>query len=375
MARLMARFWRDSFKVWYNRKRMYRPRFTITHTILAKVARIEELRGQTKGYNILPDREAFIRKRATVEASHSSTSIEGNPLSLKQVEKTLSSENRLTKEQYAEIEVRNYKKTLGWISKRAHQEDIQLRIDDILSIHGIVTDSLLEKSKSGSLRKNPVYIVDQNGDTVYTAPEPEYVKEELDAFLSWVNSPDNKIHPVIIAGIIHYMLASIHPFADGNGRTARAAVSLYLSLASYDFRESLVLDSYYAVDRAAYYDSLKSVQNGNYSNAKAADITLWLEYFTEGFLSSAEILSVELKALSIVGKNVIPRRLTKEESDIVSYVAEFGSIDLSEAEGIMPNSSRRTIQRKFGDLVNEGYLRVEGKGPSTKYVAPNKEFA
>ena len=354
---------------------MYKPNYTITEKILQQIARIEELRGLAKGYRILPEREAFVKKRATVEATHSSTSIEGNPLNIKQVEKTLFSKQKLTKEQYAEIEVKNYKKSLDWIAKRKRQDNKELSMDDILSLHGIITESLLDETRSGKIRVNPVYIVNQDGETIYNAPEPEKTGEELRSFLQWVSSSAGEVHPVIIAGIIHYMLASIHPFADGNGRTARATVSLYLSLTGYDFREALVVDSYYAVDRKAYYDALKSVQNGNYANAKTADITSWLEYFTEGFVASAEILSAELKALSIVEKDVIPSRLTREESDIISYVAEFGSIDLSEAEEIMSTLSRRTIQRKLGDLVAGGYLRTEGKGPSTKYIASNKKVA
>ena len=351
---------------------MYQPNFIITESILSRIARIEELKGRTKGYTILPEREALIRKRATVEATHSSTSIEGNPLNLKQVEKTLSSRHELPRTEYAEIEVKNYKKSLDWISERAHQKSQQLSLDDILNLHKIITESLLDSTRCGKLRQNPVYIVNQNGETVYDGPAPEIVKTELNALLEWTNSPHNSTHPVLIAGIVHYMFASIHPFADGNGRTARALVSLFLSLSDYDFRESLVLDSYYAVDKQSYYDALKTVQNGTYSYAKTADITPWLEYFTEGFLSSAEILSIELQALSAIRNDIIPQRLTREESDIISYVTEFGSINLSEAIEILPNLSRRTAQRKLNDLVSSGYLQIDGKGPATKYIARAK---
>lgn len=351
---------------------MYQPIYTITDDLLSKISRIEALRSQAKTYRLLPEREAFIRKRATVESTHSSTSIEGNPLNIRQVEKVLSTANRLTKEQYAEIEVRNYKKSLDWISKRK-REKTPLCLEDVLSLHAIITDSLLDKTRSGKLRKYPVYIVNQDGETVYNGPAPETVRSELDSFFAWLHTSTDKVHPVLAAGIVHYMLASIHPFADGNGRTARATVSLYLSLMDYDFRESLVLDSYYAVDKKAYYEALRSVQGGTYDNARVSDITSWLSYFVDGFLSSAEILSVELQALSIVQDEVIPRRLSREESDIISYAVEFGSIDLSEAQEILPMTSRRTVQRKLGKLVSDGYLRPEGNGPTTRYIAHESE--
>ena len=348
---------------------MYQPKYTITDEILARISQIEGLLSLTRTYKILPEREAFIRKRATVESTHSSTSIEGNPLNFKQVEGVLSSNRHLTKEQYAEIEVRNYKKSLDWISKRK-QDKTPLCLEDILTLHGIITDSLLDNARSGKLRRYPVYIVNQDGETVYDGPDARVVKPELQSFFSWLNSPGNNTHPIIVAGILHFMLASIHPFADGNGRTARAAVSLYTALTDYDFRESLVLDSYYAVDRHAYYQALKDVQGGNYENAKQADLTSWLDYFTEGFLSSAEVLSIELQALSIVHGNINPKRLSREESDILSYASQFGSINLVEAQEIVPELSRRTIQRKLSKLVSDGYLVVQGDGPATQYIIP-----
>ena len=351
---------------------MYKPVFEITNQMLKKISRVEELRSLCRTYRILPEREAFVRKRATVESTHSSTSIEGNPLSFRQVEKVLSSKGRLTREQYADIEVRNYQKSLTWISKRK-REKMDICVEDILTLHGIITDSLLDDSRSGKLRQNPVYIVNQDDEVVYDGPDAKIVKTELEALINWINAPDNDVHPVIVAGILHYMLASIHPFADGNGRTARAAVSLYIALKNYDFRESLVLDSYYAVDKKAYYDALKTVQDGTYESARVADLTPWLEYFTDGFLSSAELLAIELQALSIVQRDVSFRRLSRDESDIISYVVEFGAIDLAEAMEILPGLSRRTVQRKLSELVADGYLQVEGEGRATRYTTPGRK--
>ena len=215
-------------------------------------------------------------------------------------------------------------------------------------------------------------IIEMCVKVVYEAPEDSDVEPALEEYFAWMNSPENKVHPVIIAGILHYIIASIHPFADGNGRTARAAVSLYLSLTNYDFRESLVLDSYYAVDKKAYYDALKGTQRGTYNKAKCADLTPWLDYFTEGFVSSVEILMLELNALSHIQGGEMPRRLTRDESDIISYVAEFGSINLSEAQEILPEVSRRTLQRILSKLVSDDYLKADGNGPATKYVLAKK---
>jgi predicted HTH transcriptional regulator len=61
------------------------------------------------------------------------------------------------------------------------------------------------------------------------------------------------------------------------------------------------------------------------------------------------------------------RRLSRDESDIVSYIAEFGPISLSEARDILPEIPQRTLQRIISELVNDGYLKTDGNGPATKY--------
>jgi len=98
---------------------VYKPNYTITDELLGIIAEIERYRTKMADSVILPEREIEMRYRATVEASHSSTSIEGNPLSLKQVEAVLSGKARLTRHQYAETEVKNYKRALDFIDRRA----------------------------------------------------------------------------------------------------------------------------------------------------------------------------------------------------------------------------------------------------------------
>ena len=76
----------------------------------------------------------------------------------------------------------------------------------------------------------------------------------------------------------HYELVRIHPFIDGNGRTARTFASLILSLRGFDTKRFFALDDYYYSDRQSYYNALQSVDQ------KTLDITEWLKYFTYGEL-------------------------------------------------------------------------------------------
>ncbi len=347
---------------------MYTPNYTISDKLLRNIADIESLRTQVDSSYILPEREIEMRYRASVEATHSSTSIEGNPLNLKQVEKVLIGGKQLTRHQYAELEVKNYKKALDFIEKRKSIKT-PIVMEDILAIHRVVANQLLPEDKVGVLRENPIYIADQNDNTVYDGPSTDVLCQEISELLLWLAGADN-IHPVIVAGILHFHFVSIHPLADGNGRTTRLLTSLYLGLKDYDFRSSLALESYYSVDKQAYYNALSLADN--YTGRKLAVLNPWLGYFVEGFLSSAKVLAIEVNALSGLTKNADKVKISKLESDILSYAKQFGSISLSEAEDILAGTSKRTIQRRLMKLVDDGYLAIEGDARNTKYVWKNK---
>lgn len=345
----------------------YRPKYQITDELLSAIAEIEALHTQVSSSYILPQREIEMRYRATVEETHSSTAIEGNPLNIKQVEKVLANGTTLTRHQYAEIEVRNYKKALDFVDKRKLTGE-PIILKDILTIHGIIMDGLLAKDKVGKLRTVGVDIVDQDDITLYTAPDSSIVDQEITKLLGWLDS-SNSIHPVIAAAVLHYQFVSIHPFTDGNGRTTRALTHLYLGLCKYDFRGALVLDSYYLADKQAYYNALHKVQGAIYGHAASATLDLWITYFTEGFLSSAKVLSVEVTILSsVLGDNKPKRRINSEDADLLSYAKQFGFISLADAEDILPSVPRRTLQRKLKGLVDDGYLIMSGSTRNTKYM-------
>lgn len=343
----------------------YEPKYVISNDILAKVAAIESIKTKVDASYILPEREIEMRHRATVEATHSSTSIEGNPLDYKQVERALSTNGPLTRHQYAELEVRNYGKALEFVDKRKKIGG-PITLQDILRLHAIIMDGLLPNAKVGKFRENDVFIINQDEIVQYTGPEASAVPNELRKLLNWLNDTSRSTHPVIVAGLLHFQFVSIHPFSDGNGRTTRALTSLYLGLRDYDFRGSLVLDSYYSTAKQEYYGALHDSQGNDYDTAAKSDVTRWLEYFTSGFLSSAKVLLAEVTLLSSAVGDV-PVRINYDDADILAYAKQFDAITISDAEGILPNTARRTLQRKLNSLTERGYLRLEGKARNAVY--------
>jgi Fic family protein len=343
---------------------MYRPKLTITNAILNSIAVIEAHRVMVMQSRILPERQIELRYRATVEKTHGSTSIEGNPLTLKQVDAALAG-HPLGRREYAVLEVTNYKKALDCIDRRKIRQD-PISVEDLLKLHVIAMKKLLADEKTGTFRKGDIYIVDQDEHTKYQGPTADRIAERVDDLLVWLASDARQTHPCLAAAILHYQLVTIHPFSDGNGRTTRLAVMLYLGIRDYDCNGALVLDSWYAQDKPEYYAALHACQGVQYR--EDADITSWVDYFVSGFLSSAKVLSAEMVILSSLVPALEARRMKADETDLLVYAKQFGALSLADACDLLKDTPRRTVQRHLKKLVDDGFLTVSGNGKATRYL-------
>lgn len=346
---------------------MFKPQFTITPALNSQIAEIEKLRAIVDQANILPELEVQLRFRATVEAVHSSTSIEGNPLNELEVQKVLQG-NAVAAPDYAIKEVLNYKQALDWLSQPQRVKSL-LNSKQVLKLHDLVMNGLLPQEKVGSWRPGSVYVVDEvDGKEVvqYTGPDAKDMPQLVTSFLQWVaKQQKTQLHPVLLAGLIHYIFVSIHPFSDGNGRTTRLLVQHYLKTANYDFRDSLSLDGYYLLHRSEYYEALS--RGKDFDSRLYADITPFLDFFVAGFLESTQTLSRYIKSGKMLDEQNKPLRLNPEELQLLDYVYQFGSINVTEANEIL-STTKRTTQRRLMGLVDKNILAVKGKGPATNYV-------
>lgn len=344
---------------------MFSPRYTITAPILSAIAVIENARGHVDTARILPEAQVALRKQSTVESVNSSTRIEGNPLVRSQVEDALA-DREVHATVRAVAEVRNYARAWAWVrARQAAPEPISTA--DLLHLHALTIGDLLPSEKSGQLRTGPVWVVDSVAgvdEVRYTAPDADRLPVLLDDLTSWLNAGET--HPLIAAGLAHAYLAAIHPFADGNGRVARLLARLVLGRAGYGFRDALVLEDFYAADRQAYYAAVDL--GATYQARAEADATGWLLYFLQGFVTSVVRLAEQVAVLSATGTSGPPIRVTADQAVLLEYAVREGSVSLAEAVGLLPEVSRRTIQRTLRTLVDGGLLRDAGAGRATRYV-------
>lgn len=308
-----------------------------------------------------------MRFRATVESVHSSTSIEGNPLSEQEVQKVLQG-TVISAPDYAIQEVLNYKNAINWLNKRANSRSV-LSEKEILTLHGLVMKNLLPAEKIGSYRPGDMYVVDKINTTEtlqYIGPDAKDLKKLVASFFEWttIQKESGTLHPVLLAGLIHFIFVSIHPFSDGNGRTTRLLTFQYLKTANYHFNDSLSLDAFYLQNRKKYYEALS--RGKTFEDRMFADVTPFLDFFVEGFLVSVRNITTYVQLGKVVDHSEKPLRLNQDELQIIDFAYQFKSISLDEAI-TATGATRRTTQRRLRKLVERGVLRTEGFGPATRY--------
>jgi len=312
---------------------------------------------------LIPKWEVALRREAIIHSAHSSTSIEGNRLSLKQVSE-LAQGREIIAIQKDKQEVLNYLNVLENIGKLAKRESIFGK--DILKIHRMVTKDTLDNPDDCGVYRNRYVIVGNRltGEVFFRPPKNEYVPGLMKDLLNWINSKGAKeIEPIIEAGIVHYEFVRIHPFVDGNGRTARVLATLILYKRGFDTKQFFCLDDYYDSNRPEYYKVLRSVDQ------ETLDLTHWLEYFVEGVNVSINAVKERVIRLSSERLRKAKRgqiALTERQMKIVEFINLNGKItnkDIRNMFKISPQAAHKEIKK----LLKLEVVKSVGKGRGLYY--------
>jgi len=163
------------------------------------------------------------------------------------------------------------------------------------------------------------------------------------------------------AALAHYQFATLHPYYDGNGRTARLLATLILHLGGYGLKGLYALEEYYARDLTAYYKALTVGTSHNYYVGRAeADITGWVTYFIEGMATSFEKVRDQAKQEAGAGSRDQSRLLrnldVKQRKVLVLFEEsrEVSAKDIAKVFGFQPRTATAVCQR----WVAEGFLVV-----------------
>lgn len=211
----------------------------------------------------------------------------------------------------------------------------------------------------------PVAVIDGHHKVIFQPPPKNKVPDLMRDFVSWLNSGQaHELYPVLLSGISHYEFVRIHPFVDGNGRTARALATLILYLKGFDTKRFFALDDYYNEDRGRYYAALQTVEQ------KTLDITPWLEYFCEGVAVSMNRVKAAVLELSF-DKRVKEKKgqifLNERQRKVLKYLQTNLKIT-TETYQKMFNVSERTARNHLNELVKLDLIKPVGPQKGRYYV-------
>lgn len=345
----------------------WNPRFLITPAIARDLMRIEAARTVVENAALPPAAAEELRRRARVRSTHFSTRIEGNRLTLDEAERVIAGQSISVAGRERDVrEVQNYWNAFMRVEEWARRRR-PLTEDMIQRLHALVDKGA--RAKPTPYRDGQNVIRDSStGRIVYLPPMASEVPELMATLVAWCNRTIRDELPVpLIAGLVHYQFVTIHPYFDGNGRTARLLATFLLHQGGYGLNGIFSLEEYHARDLDAYYGALAVHPHHNYYEGRAeADLTPWLEYFGRTLARVFTIAEEEALRVMRDGMPAEPDALRKLDVRARRVLALFLNSELITAADValLFGFSDRAARSLLQDLVAQGVLEV--RNPSNR---------
>lgn len=332
---------------------------TLTNEILKYITEIDKNRYKVSSVKLPKTVANKLRKNSKKKSSYASNKIEGNPLSESQVDEVIEMDERkyfLKPEQ----EVRNYFLALNFLEEKLHsREKFSKKL--ILDVQKLVEKGASEEKIGlrGPMPPGMLFAVydTKTGNPDYIPPEYCDIPGLLDELVEYVNTTDD--HPLIVAAVVHYQLVTIHPFEDGNGRTARLLSGYILDKNGYGFNGIGSLEEYFAYDIDEYYEAIQMGLPALYYSGREnpPKPEIWVNYFLRMVLlysgKACEIQS-ESKEEDVAARLSFLKKREKELLLLLlqKYKREFTPIEISRELSV----TNKTVINRLSVLAKNGFV-------------------
>lgn len=316
---------------------MYKPPFNITNEMLMTTISITEKIGKIEAYESLK-RMPVLRRNNKIKSIHSSLVIEANSLSLDEVRDVIAGKTVIGPQKEIQ-EVKNAYDAYEMINKFDGYSE-----KDLLKAHGIMT--YLIENESGKYRNHAEGVFDGK-KVIFIAPPHELVPNLMSDLFYWLKN-DNDVPILIKSCIFHYEFVFIHPFGDGNGRTARLWQNVLLTKWNPIF-EYIPIESKIQKYQNEYYDSIAMCHKNGNSNA-----------FIEFMLKMID------ETLDEVIQGV--KRESKNISDQVNKLLEIMDLDIP----ISANEIMKRLGIKSKETLRGSYLNPAIENGLIRMTIPDK---
>ncbi|NQT24589.1 Fic family protein [candidate division KSB1 bacterium] len=320
---------------------------------------------------ILPSISAQMQEEIVKRSIFSTAALEGNPLPEKAVIEILNQDNYNENSERAKKEIQNLKEAYKYL-RAIYPPDNYHKIGEelIRNIHKSITSGINYNDNSpGKFRNFMVKVGDANHGGIYTPPKIlKDISNLIKIFIEWINCDEMmKINPIIRAALSHYHLGLIHPFGDGNGRTARLVEAIILQTSGFRYVPVMLSNFYYRNIDDYYWAFSKSIRN------KEDDVTDFLEFVLRGMIESLneikETITFHIRVLTLKDYFLFlysEKKITNRQYDLllilienIHYQFTLNEIHKSHPLNILyRNVSPSTIRRDIKKLLGLGLLKA-----------------
>ena len=330
----------------------FQPQFIITPRLLSRIEEIASLREKVLAATVQVPWIPALQKDTRLRNAHSSTAIEGNPLTLEQVRALEEGRELPAATPRSKQEVLNYFAGLRFIEK--HLKKFPLMHEDVLKLHKIIAGAVMDQGTAGRYRTIAVRV------GKFVPPPPGDVSGLMRELLEWWNVAAPKLSPVLTSAIVHYRFESIHPFADGNGRTGRALALWELYRRGFDTHHIFSVDEWFWADRPRYYAALDDARK------HGEDLTHWLEYTAEGLQVTLGKVWMRVQRLAAKsGRKKLVLRPRQEQ--LLQMLRDRKSMSPQEIwDGL--GVSKQGALDLLRPLIEAGLVRRVGTNKSGRYI-------
>jgi len=304
---------------------MFNPKFTTTVKMINNLLRIQRSSVIIDQLPLPVDILEQLQKEAKETTVLLSTKMEGNDLDNDRKRNALYRDSNVDEEQ----EVYNLMKAIEFLDD-SERRGLPITEEWIKKLHAIIRISHGRRPRLSEYRTKQNKVGNRNQSGFYLPPEHSDVPVLMEDYVAWINSPETYELPAPVrAGIAMWQFLTIHPYMDGNGRTARMIATYILRRGDYGLKGLFVLENFYDRNLSEYYKALQmGLPQNYYFGRHDADLTYWLEYFLIGLAevytqaaqivreTNAELLRVEpelIRQLDIQQRQLLRQLVFKQE--------------------------------------------------------------
>jgi Fic family protein len=338
------------------------PNFNITPDVQAWIEGVERNSWLIGNMLLMPKHEAWIRRDVSVQRAAGTTRIEGANMADEEVSELSkrSHVGKLSEDERANI---NAIQAYEFVDYLSDQPEIPLDELVIRELDRYFLGGAKPELTPGVYRKG------ENRVGEYIPPNQGDVPELMRAFAAWLQQESDEVHPIAKAGIAHIHLVAIHPFWDGNGRTARALATLILQRSRFNFKKLLSLEKFFSLGKDRYFSAIEGTLGARFSQGH--DSTPWLSFFCNSLMAHSIELTQQLtdwhRRMNEIYQGLEKLEINHRQVDGLAYAVRTGRITRADYMEIT-DTSPVTASRDLARLVGEGFLQPVGKTRGRVYL-------